>query len=107
MRRGEHADVAALYGGPEVDSTGVIVLVLAYAAVGITFYLRKNLAAHGFHLWIYAGVPLTAIMSTVFVLAKDFPSEQIESLFYYLGTIAMGVVFIGALIPILKMRKEG
>jgi hypothetical protein len=90
-----------------MDSTGVIVLVLAFAAVGITFYLRKNLAAHGFHLWVYAGVPLTAVVSAVFVLAKDYPSEQIEALFYYLGIIATGVIFIGALIPVLKIRKEG
>jgi len=90
-----------------MDSAGVIVLVLAYAAVGITFYLRKNLAAHGFQVWVYAGVPLTAVVSTIFVLAKDYPSTQIESLFYYLGIIAMGVIFIGALIPVLNIWKEG
>jgi hypothetical protein len=90
-----------------MDSAGVIVLVLAYAAVGITLYLRRNLAAHGFHLWIYAGVPLISIMSTVFVLAKDFPSDEIESLFYYLGTITVGVIFLGALFAVLKAREEG
>jgi len=90
-----------------MDSAGVIVLVLAFAAVGITFYLRRNLTARGLHLWIYAGVPLTAIASTIFVLAKDYPSAEIEQLFYYVSVLAMGVVFIGALIAVQRVRKEG
>ena len=90
-----------------MDSSGVIVLALAFAAVAVTFYLRKSLMARGLHLWVYAGVPLTAVASTVFVLAKDYPSGGIEALFYYLGILAMGVVFMGALIAVLKIRKGG
>lgn len=89
-----------------MDSAGVIVLVLAFAAVGITFYLRKNLEEHRLHLWVYAGVPLTAITSIIFVLYKEYPTQLMDSLFYSIGTVTMGVFFIGALIALLDKRKE-
>jgi uncharacterized membrane protein YoaK (UPF0700 family) len=88
-----------------MDNTGLLVIVLAVACVVITFYLRKELARHGFEMWVFAGVPMFAIAIIAFALWQESPSAFYENLFFSLAAIAMAVEFIGTFIAVSKGRR--
>lgn len=91
--------------GQEMDNVGLLVIVLAAACVAITFYLRKDLARHGFNMWVFAGVPMFAISIIAFVLWQESPSAFYENLFFSLAALAMAVEFIGTFIAVSRGRR--
>ena len=88
-----------------MDNVGLLVIVLAATCVVMTFHLRRELARHGFNMWVFAGVPMFAISIIAFVLWQESRSAFYENLFFSLAALAMATEFIGTFIAVSKRRR--
>ena len=83
-----------------INAGELVIAILTIVALGETFYLRKELEAHGLHFWIYAAFPLMCITTFIIVAWHELPQDIAETISYYFGVLTLAAFFIGIVIAL-------
>ncbi len=83
-----------------INAGELVIAVLTIVALGETFYLRKELEAHGLHFWVYAAFPLMCITTLILVFWHELSQGIAEIASHYFGVITMVAFFIGIVIAL-------
>lgn len=81
-----------------INAGEVIIASLVIIALLETFYLRKDLEAHGLKTWVYAGFPLMTVTTLILVAWHELPLSIAEPLVYAFGALTVLAFFIGTVI---------